>query len=190
MFERYTESARRAVFFARYEAARREAHAISPVHLLLGIARELWAENCSINSLKDQIPAMLTFVSGPGESRLLKAPYKDAAIPLDRDSKKALAHAAMEAGANPRIPIDPYTLLLGLLRFPNEASSVLETMGINLQSARAEIELRRSLFPLTPVTFAAIAKGRLRVWKPILLKAIAAAIVIGFSMLWIRWINR
>src|SRR5256885_8765533 len=40
MFERYTEKARRVIFFARYEASIAAADAIEPEHLLLGISRE------------------------------------------------------------------------------------------------------------------------------------------------------
>src|SRR5947208_14299012 len=40
MFERYTEKARRVIFFARYEASQFGAPAIEPEHLLLGIMRE------------------------------------------------------------------------------------------------------------------------------------------------------
>lgn len=39
MFERYTESARRALFFARYEVAQVGGLTILPEHLLLGILR-------------------------------------------------------------------------------------------------------------------------------------------------------
>ncbi len=40
MFERYTENARRAIFFARYEASLFGSPAIEPEHLLLGLMRE------------------------------------------------------------------------------------------------------------------------------------------------------
>src|ERR671924_27119 len=40
MFERYTEKARRVIFFARYEASQFGAPAIEPEHLLLGLLRE------------------------------------------------------------------------------------------------------------------------------------------------------
>ena len=40
MFERYTEKARRVIFFARYEASQFGAHAIEPEHVLLGLLRE------------------------------------------------------------------------------------------------------------------------------------------------------
>jgi ATP-dependent Clp protease ATP-binding subunit ClpC len=40
MFERYTEKARRVIFFARYEASQFGSPCIETEHLLLGIMRE------------------------------------------------------------------------------------------------------------------------------------------------------
>lgn len=40
MFERYTEKARRAIFFARYEASQFGSPTIDTKHLLLGLLRE------------------------------------------------------------------------------------------------------------------------------------------------------
>ena len=40
MFERYTEKARRVIFFARYEASQFGAQAIEAEHILLGLLRE------------------------------------------------------------------------------------------------------------------------------------------------------
>ena len=40
MFERYTEPARRVIFFARYEASQCASPAIEPEHLLMGLLRE------------------------------------------------------------------------------------------------------------------------------------------------------
>jgi ATP-dependent Clp protease ATP-binding subunit ClpC len=40
MFERYTETARRVIFFARYEASQFGSPTIDTEHLLLGLARE------------------------------------------------------------------------------------------------------------------------------------------------------
>ncbi|HWW85002.1 MAG TPA: Clp protease N-terminal domain-containing protein, partial [Vicinamibacterales bacterium] len=40
MFERYTEIARRSLFFARYEASQLGSTSIAPEHLLLGLIRE------------------------------------------------------------------------------------------------------------------------------------------------------
>jgi len=39
MFERYTEKARRTIFFARYEASQFGSEYIHTEHLLLGLAR-------------------------------------------------------------------------------------------------------------------------------------------------------
>ena len=40
MFERYTERARRVIFFARYEASNYGSRHIETEHLLLGLLRE------------------------------------------------------------------------------------------------------------------------------------------------------
>ena len=40
MFERYTERARRTIFFARYEAAQIGSAYIETEHILLGLLRE------------------------------------------------------------------------------------------------------------------------------------------------------
>ena len=40
MFERYTEKARRSIFFARYEASQFGSPSIETEHLLLGLLRE------------------------------------------------------------------------------------------------------------------------------------------------------
>ena len=40
MFERYTEKARRVIFFARYEASQFGAAQIEAEHILLGLIRE------------------------------------------------------------------------------------------------------------------------------------------------------
>ena len=40
MFERYTEKARRTIFFARYEASQFGSPVIDTEHLLLGLLRE------------------------------------------------------------------------------------------------------------------------------------------------------
>jgi len=40
MFERFNENARRAVFFARYEASQYGSSYIETEHLLLGVFRE------------------------------------------------------------------------------------------------------------------------------------------------------
>ena len=41
MFERYTEHAKRLIFFARYEASQYGSPTIEPEHLLLGLAESV-----------------------------------------------------------------------------------------------------------------------------------------------------
>ena len=47
MFERYTERARRVLFFARYEASQLGSISIETEHLLLGLIREGKAKTAS-----------------------------------------------------------------------------------------------------------------------------------------------
>ena len=48
MFERYTEKARRVIFFARYEASQFGSPYIETEHLLLGLLRE---EECAASKI-------------------------------------------------------------------------------------------------------------------------------------------
>jgi len=65
MFERYTEKARRVIFFARYEASQFGSPYIETEHLLLGLLREDKAltnrfmprSNRSASRLKDIPPS-------------------------------------------------------------------------------------------------------------------------------------
>jgi len=62
MFERYTEKARRVIFFARYEASQFGSPYIETEHLLLGLLREdkalahrLMRSHLSFESMRKQI---------------------------------------------------------------------------------------------------------------------------------------
>ena len=62
MFERYTEKARRVIFFARYEASQYGSPSIETEHLLLGLMREdkgltnrFLRSHSSIDSIKKEI---------------------------------------------------------------------------------------------------------------------------------------
>ena len=67
MFERYTEKARRVIFFARYEASQFGSPYIETEHLLLGLLREDKAltnrflrSHASVESIRKQIEAHTT----------------------------------------------------------------------------------------------------------------------------------
>jgi ATP-dependent Clp protease ATP-binding subunit ClpC len=67
MFERYTEKARRVIFFARYEASQFGSPYIETEHLLLGLLREDKAltnrflrNHASVESIRKQIEGHTT----------------------------------------------------------------------------------------------------------------------------------
>jgi ATP-dependent Clp protease ATP-binding subunit ClpC len=113
MFERFTEKARRAVFFARYEASQYGNSYTQTEHLLLG----LWREDLALRGiLKDtgydrEIRAAIERVISRG------APISASIeVPLSADSKKALLFATEEAARLGQPHVGTEHLLLGLLR--------------------------------------------------------------------------
>ena len=71
MFERYTEKARRVIFFARYEASQFGSPYIETEHLLLGLLREDKAltnrflrSHASVESIRKQIEGHTTIREG------------------------------------------------------------------------------------------------------------------------------
>lgn len=135
MFERYTEKARRVIFFARYEASQFGAPYIETEHILLGLLRE---------------DAALTRVALPSKSsqdairkeideyavRRGKTPTS-VDLSLSDESKRVLAYAAEEAKSLQSKDIGSEHLLLGLLREGRSlAAQVLNSQGLTLDRAR------------------------------------------------------
>src|SRR5580658_8419762 len=94
MFERYTEKARRVIFFARYEASQFGSPYIETEHLLLGVLREdkaltnrLLASNANIEDLRNSITRRGK--TGPKISTSVD-------LPLSHELKRALAYGAEE----------------------------------------------------------------------------------------------
>ena len=63
MFERYTEKARRVIFFARYEASQFGSPYIETEHLLLGLLREDKAVGMFRMGINDQLADVLANLS-------------------------------------------------------------------------------------------------------------------------------
>lgn len=140
MFERYTEPARRSIFFARYEASNFGSQEIEPHHLLLGILREngLLKSRVLGNTTLDALRAEFAhFVTG------LKVPTS-VDLPLSAAGKHALAYAAEEANTAGNAVIEPEHLLAGLLRERTPASEALEKRGITLEVVREELSHKPS----------------------------------------------
>src|SRR5215213_1808691 len=96
MFERYTEKARRVIFFARYEASQFGAPAIEPEHLLLGLMREdktltarfLARAQTSLEAIRKEIE---------GRAPLREKISTSVELPLAPETKRVLAFAHEES---------------------------------------------------------------------------------------------
>jgi ATP-dependent Clp protease ATP-binding subunit ClpC len=138
MFERYTEKARRTIFFARFEASQFGSPKIEPEHLLLGLLREdkaladrLPHPRPSMESIRKQIEARTTL----GE----KVPTS-VDLPLSLESERVLAYAAEEAELLSHRHIGTEHLLLGLLREEKcFAAEILHGWGLRLSTIREEL---------------------------------------------------
>src|ERR1035438_6845339 len=115
MFERFTEKARRAVFFARYEASQHGTPYIEAPSFLLGIVREdkelmarlLPARADGLLRLIADVEALFPEFSGKIATSV--------DLPLSRVAKLALNCAAEEAERRHHRSIEPLHLLWGLL---------------------------------------------------------------------------
>jgi enamine deaminase RidA (YjgF/YER057c/UK114 family) len=139
MFERYTERARRVLFFARYETSQLGSLSIGPEHLLLGIAREtkgLTAQMFSKAGLSRE--AVRTHI-GRGTDFEEKTAVS-VEIPFAEAAKRLLSYAAEEADRLSHDRIGAPHLLLGLLRLDGQpVVSYLADHGLTLTSAREQV---------------------------------------------------
>jgi ATP-dependent Clp protease ATP-binding subunit ClpA len=158
MFERYTERARRVVFFARYEASALQASWLDTEHLLLGLLREGHGIAAEVLAARDITHAMVwTAVEKRGKAPAPVATSVD--MPLSAQARLALQHAAEEADALGVSNLDTEHLLLGLLRRPDcVAASILASKGLRLEELRDELRLRSSAKALRPRAGGAFSK--------------------------------
>src|SRR5215469_13859795 len=136
MFERYTEKARRVVFFARYEASQFGADHLEPAHLLLGLLREdkaLAARILAAGTTAEALRARFEKELRVGEKVSVSVD-----LPLSQPSKRILAYAAEEAERMQHKNIDTSHLLLGMFREESLAASILREQGLTLERLRAE----------------------------------------------------
>ena len=96
MFERYTEKARRAIFFARYEASQFGSREIESEHLLLGVLRERESKLGFILDLMHKEPEIRAKIEAVTAQREKFSTSVD--LPLTNECKRILAYAAEEAG--------------------------------------------------------------------------------------------
>src|SRR5664280_147911 len=140
MFERYTEKARRVIFFARYEASQFGSPYIETEHLLLGLLREDKAltnrflrSHASVESIRKQIE---------GHTTIREKVSTSVDLPLSNECKRVLAYAAEEAERLSHKHIGTEHLLLGLLREEKcFAAEILTERGLRLPAIRGALQL-------------------------------------------------
>jgi ATP-dependent Clp protease ATP-binding subunit ClpC len=136
MFERYTEKARRVIFFARYEASQFGSPYIESEHLLLGIIREDKA--LTNRFLRSEVASIRKQVESQTTTREKTSTSVD--LPLSNESKRVLAYAANEAERLAHKHIGPEHLLLGLLREEKcMGAQILTERGVQLSRVREEL---------------------------------------------------
>lgn len=113
MFERYTERARRVIFFSRYEASQFGSTTIETEHMLLGLLREdnaliyRFVPNVSAVDLRRRIEQQIT-------SRHKISTAID--LPLSLECRRILVYANEEADRLSHRFIGTEHLLLGIIR--------------------------------------------------------------------------
>ncbi|MBV8629807.1 MAG: hypothetical protein JOZ83_02705 [Silvibacterium sp.] len=136
MFERYTEKARRVIFFARYEASALGIEYINPDCLLLGLVRE----SGEISTKWLELPA--TDLRRIIESQTMRVKHVATSVdlPLDTVAKRVLDHAADECERLAHKHIDTKHLFLGLLREPDTfAARRIKDCGMTVEEIRVAI---------------------------------------------------
>ena len=138
MFERYTEKARRVIFFARYEASQSGSSYIETEHLLLGLLREDKAlanrflrSHAAVESIRKQIE---------GHTTIREKVSTSTDLPLSPECQRVLAYAAEEAERLRHKHIGTEHFLLGLLREDKcFAAEILHERGLRLATIREEL---------------------------------------------------
>jgi Uma2 family endonuclease len=149
MFERYTEKARRTIFFARYEASQFGSSFIETEHLLLGLfredkalARQFLGSHAKVEEIRDAVAQQGT--AGPKTSTSVD-------LPLSHECKRVLAYGAEEAERMQHKVIGTPHLLLGLLCEENSfGAQLLHEQGLTLSLARERVRQMQQAEPPPP----------------------------------------
>ena len=139
MFEKYTEKARRVIFFARYEASQLGSNRIETEHVLLGLLREDKAltsrffthAESALESVRKQVE---------GRTAIRDKVSTSVELPLSDEAKRVLTYANEEADRLLCSYIGTEHILLGLLREEKSvAAEILYENGLRLSRVREEL---------------------------------------------------
>jgi ATP-dependent Clp protease ATP-binding subunit ClpC len=137
MFERYTEKARRAIFFARHEAGEFGSPSIESEHLLLGILREDRTLTNRVLGSQMAVEAIRGQIGGQATIREKIPTWVD--MPLSNECEQVLTNAAEEAELLSHPDIETEHVLLALLREENSfVAQIMRDCGLEPQAVREE----------------------------------------------------
>ena len=151
MWQRFTERARRVVFFAQEEAGRLGENYVSTEHLLLGLVREndsvaariLDRMGVSLGRIRSEIERQVTRGDGRLGQDMQLTPRAKRVIDLAYDEARQLGNNY----------IGTEHLLLGLIREGEGlAGRVLAKLGVDLANTRLEVRaMQDNDSPITPL---------------------------------------
>jgi uncharacterized protein (TIGR03435 family) len=141
MFERYTEQARRTLFFARYEAFQAGSAFLETEHLLLGLFRDDESPAARVFSRARLLLEEVRREIEAHTARRVRTPLSSSDhVPFSEETKRALQYAAQEADRLLHGHIGTEHLLLGLFREEQGlATQILTGRGLRLATVRDEI---------------------------------------------------
>jgi hypothetical protein len=137
MFERYTEGARRTIFFALYEARRMGSPEIDSEHLLLGLLRE---DKALIRQVLLNLDYESAYRDIAGAASPVTTFPTSVDLPLSDHAKQVLKYACDEAERLNSKNIGTEHLLLGLLCNAEFESAKLLAKTTSLDSLRKRVE--------------------------------------------------
>jgi len=135
MFERYTEKARRVIFFARYEASQYGSSYIDTEHLLLGLLRE--NGDFVLRFLRPETTA--AHIRAEIEKQITRGERISVSVevPLSQEGKNMLNVAVEEASNLGNRTVGTEYLLLGMLGSETSlAARLLRERGADAQAIR------------------------------------------------------
>ncbi|MCU1284214.1 MAG: ATPase domain protein [Acidobacteriales bacterium] len=181
MFEKYTQEARRAVFFARREAAHSGHAFIAIEHLLLGIVHDEDTRIEQLFQLKQQLATIRAEVYRAHPKRKRISENQD--LPLTNPCKRVLAYAAEEGEQLRDKAIDSEHLILGILRERDSiAATLLGTFGVHLEAAREIVRKKpvpgRTSHHSEPLIYVAPKESKWNIIGLVLIGALAGAVIV------------
>ena len=138
MFERFTEKARRTIFFARYEASQYGSPFIDTEHLLLGLLREDRSLAAWFPGQTNVGPTIRAEIERriPPRERISTS----VEVPLTADCKKVLLLAMETAEKFGHRHVGTQHLLIGLLRVEDSlAAQILRARGVKPEPVQEQL---------------------------------------------------